>query len=88
MSLTPKEILKIMEIEGKGLSIMDNLDLLLPEDITLSYLAGLCFKGRDTIRKYLLANYIENEGYYQNVKGGTIYVARAAALEIRSHYVK
>lgn len=88
LSLTPQDISLIGELESKGLNIIDNLDLLLPEDIDLSYLAGLCGKGRDTIRKYLITNFIDGEDYFQKVEGGKIYVARAAALDIRRHYVK
>jgi len=88
MSLTPQDISLIGDLEGKGISVIDNLDLLLPEDITLDFLCGVCGKGRDTLRKYLIRNYVDGRDYHQKVKGGKLYVARAAALEIRSHYVK
>ena len=88
MSLTPKDILRIEDMESRGISIIDNLDLLLPEDIPLDFLSGVCNKSRDTLRKYLVRNYVDGEGYHQKVKGGKLYVARAAALEIRRHYVR
>jgi len=88
MSLTPQDISTILEIESRGLNLKDNLDLLLPEEVTLSYLSGLCLTERGTVYKHLLTNYIEDENYHQKIKGGTIYVARAAALEMRRHYVK
>ena len=88
MSLTPRDLSTIADMESRGISIIDNLDLLLPEDITLSFLSGVCNKNRDTLRKYLVKNYVDGRDYHQKVKGGKLYVARAAALEIRRHYVK
>ena len=87
MSLTPRDLSTIADLEGRGISIIDNLDLLLPEDVTLDFLCGVCGKSRDTLRKYLVKNYVDGEGYHQKVKGGKLYVARAAALEIRRRYV-
>ena len=88
MSLTPKDVSVITDLEDKDMSIIDNLDLLLPEEMELSGLAGLCSKSRDTIRKHLRAKYVENKDYHQKTKGGKIYVDRDVALEIRGHYVK
>ena len=88
MSLTPEEAVRLERMETGLENILDFLELVLPSEFSLSELSDVCGKTRDTLRKYLISNYREDEDYRLTEKGGKIYVARAAALEIRRHYVK
>jgi len=88
MSLTPDQIGLIIRIEGAGHKVSDHLDLLLPERVGLSDLARMCSRSRDTVRKYLYSRYQDGRDYFQEVRGGKIYIAREVALEIRRKYVK
>ena len=88
MSLTPEEAVRMKRMEEGMTNILDFLDFLLPLEISLSELSSACSKSRDTVRKHLITNYKDDVDYYQKIKNGKLYVARAAALEIRKHYVK
>jgi len=84
MSLTPETVILIEKLVNR----LDELTIMQPLDYELGELSRLCGKSGDTIRKYLHSNYVDDRDYHQKTKRGKIYVARAAALEIRRHYVK
>ena len=75
-------------LEKRDDSIIEMLDLLLPDEFSLAEIALKCGKHRDTIRKYLQENFLEGEDYRLTAKGGKIYIARDAALSITRHYAK
>ncbi|DAB40303.1 MAG TPA: hypothetical protein CFH81_08900 [Sulfurovum sp. UBA12169] len=75
-------------IEFRLDSIIDHLGDLIEHEFSISHVARLCGKHKDTIRNFLLQNYAEGKGYRLSPKGGKIYIARDAALSIRRHYAK
>ena len=84
MSLTPE----VEVLLGKLIHRLDELVVMQPLEYELGELSRICGKSRDTLRKYLISNYIDGVDYHQKRKHGKLYVARDAALEIRRHYVK
>ena len=83
-----REIRQELSPELKADSIIDMLDVVLPEEFSLAEIADVCKKNKKTIHNYLVSNFLEGDGYRLTDKGGKIYVARDAALSIRRHYAK
>jgi len=86
VAISPEVIKVIEKLEEKGLSIIEHLNLILPEVVTIAYLSVLTGKDKSTIKGYLFRNFREGKDYFQRVKNGKIYVVRAAAVAIRDYY--
>ncbi len=71
----------LLEILAK----IKKLELLLPQELSLSEVSNLTGKSANTLRKYLISNF-EPEAEYQK-KGGKLYVRQDAALHIRNYYL-
>jgi len=72
----------LLEILNK----LNNLELLIPSEVSLSDLANSCNKENNTVRKYIIANYEPEKDFYK--KGGKIFVGKEVAFDVRKHYVK
>ena len=56
------------------------LNLLIPDDVPLSFICDRIGKTRQAVRAYLYYNYLENKDFY--LKKGKIYIAKEAAIQI------
>ena len=56
------------------------LNLLIPDDVPLSFICDRIGKTRQAVRAYLYYNYLENKDFY--LKKGKIYIAKEAAIRI------
>jgi hypothetical protein len=72
----------LLEILNK----LQNLEFLIPSEVSLSDLANSCNKENNTVRKYIIANYEPEKDFYK--KGGKIFVGKEVAFDVRKHYVK
>jgi len=72
----------LLEIKHK----LEQIELMLPSEISLSDLAQQCKKEANTIRKFLIANYEPDIDFWK--KGDRIYMGREVALCIRRRYAK
>lgn len=70
----------------KILNKLENLEFLIPSEVSLSDLANSCNKENNTVRKYIIANYEPEKDFYK--KGGKIFVGKEVAFDVRKHYVK
>lgn len=70
----------------KILTKLENLEFLIPSEVSLSDLANSCKKENNTVRKYIIANYEPEKDFYK--KGGKIFVGKEVAFDVRKHYVK
>lgn len=80
MSIDDRDILL------KILRKIENLEMLIPNEVSLSDLSNSCSKSNNTVRKYLLSNYEPEKDFYK--KGGKIFVGKEIAFDIRKHYAK
>jgi len=78
--------LEVERLEKALYSLIDNMDMLMPSEFSLGELALKCGVHKDTIAKHLKSNFLENKDFRYTGKGGKIWVAREAALEIRRYY--
>jgi len=78
--------LEVERLEKALYSLIDNMDMLMPNEFSLGELALKCGVHKDTIAKHLKANFLENKDFRYTGKGGKIWVAREAALKIRRYY--
>ena len=56
------------------------LNILIPNDVPLSFIVERTCKSRQAVREYLYYNYQEKKDFY--LKKGRIYVAKEAAIQI------
>jgi hypothetical protein len=56
------------------------LNILIPNDVPISYISDRTGKTRQAIRDYLHCNHQENRDFY--LKKGKIYIARETAIRI------
>lgn len=80
------EDLTNQQILLKILTKLENLEFLIPSEVSLSDLANSCNKENNTVRKFIIANYEPEKDFYK--KGGKIFVGKEVAFDVRKHYVK
>lgn len=56
------------------------LNILIPDDVPLSFICDRTGRSRQALREYLHYNYVENKDFY--LKKGKIYIAKEAAVQI------
>ncbi len=75
---------EFLEIDSKINKILECIELLVPNEFSLSYIAHFTHAKRETIYKYLQRNYIENLDYW--LKNGKIFIGREVGLELIRRY--
>ena len=60
------------------------LELLLPQELSISEISNLTGRSANTIRKYVIYNFEPEEEYKK--KGGKIYLRQDTAIRVRNHY--
>ena len=82
------QTVELERVEQRLDTALSFIELLLPLEFPLTFLASIVGKDPSTVRKHLYTHYKEGTDYNQPKKNGKIYVARHAALAIKEKYAK
>ena len=75
---------EFLTIDAKINQILECIELLVPHEFSLSYVAHFTNAQRETLYKFVQRNYIENLDYW--LKNGKIFVRREIGLELIRRY--
>jgi len=71
---------EFLELKGLLLEQRALLNILIPDNVPLSFICERSGKTRQAVRQYLNRNYQENIDFY--TKKGRIYIAKKVAIEL------
>lgn len=78
--MKPTNNIEYLELKGMLGQLVTMIDMLIPQKISVSYLAESTNKSRQAVRQFLLNNF-EPEVDFWN-EGGKTYVSKTAAITI------
>lgn len=79
---TKKESLEYLELKNMLSQLGAMMNMLIPEKVSVSYIAESTGKSRQAVRQYLINNFKYEEDFWN--KGGKTFVAREVAITLLS----